>query len=358
MKLQFHCLICWSIFSLCIPLNALADERSSTQKIDREMAASSTDRKNNISRPVLTATKSIQGQNEQEAEAMGEEELRSSKQIAFASAPSPTPNIGRNLASDTSKTESDKNESILIESNRIRSQYEQEVEAIAEAGLRNDEQVALARPLLPKLEIGREQVAPIAKTEDNKRPVFIEADLIQGHNELEVEGIGNAELRSGDKVITANRMKYLQDTDDIEVEGDVRLEEQGDVMEGSRLKMNLESKIGQMDQPNFSLKDGSSRGSADRVLMEGDEQYRFRQARYTTCPEGNEDWVIQAEDLELDNNEKVGTARHATLKFLGIPIGYTPWGVSHTAESVRLGFSLPLIVLILKLVSTSPCHFI
>jgi len=341
MRLQFYRLICWSIFSLCISPNALADERSSTQKIDREMATSPTDIRSKMNRPVFTVSKNIQGQNEQEAEAMAEKELRSSKQIAFASAPSPTPNFRRNLASDIAKTENDKNEFTLIESNRKRSQNEQEVEAIAETGLRSGEQVALAKPLLPKLKIGREQVAPIAKTEDSKRPVFIEADLIQGHNELEVEGIGNAELRSGDLVLTANRMKYHQDTDDIEIEGDVRLEDQGDVLEGSRLKMNLESKIGQMDQPNFILKDGSSRGGADRVLMEGDEQYRFRQARYTTCPEGNEDWIIQAEDLELDNNEKVGTVRYAKLKFLGIPIGYTPWGTFSYSGERKTGFLAP-----------------
>ena len=342
MRLQFHRLICWSIFSLCISLNALADERSSTQKIDRAMPTSPTDIRSKISRPVLTETKNIHGQHEQEAEAIGEEELRSSKQIAFTSEPSPTPNIGRDLTSEITKTENVKNEVTLIESNRIRSQNEQEVEAIAEAGLRNGEQVAMARPLLPKFKIGREQVAPIAKTEDDRKPVFIEADLIQGHSELEVEGIGNAELRSGDQVITANRMKYHQDTDDIEIEGDVRIEEQGDVIEGSRLKMNLESKIGQLDQPNFSLNDDSSRGSADRVLMEGDEMYQFRQARYTTCPEGNEDWVIQAEDLELNNNEKVGTARHAILKFLGIPIGYTPWANFSYSRERKTGFFAPI----------------
>ena len=54
-------------------------------------------------------------------------------------------------------------------------------------------------------------------------------------------------------------MKYHQNTDDIEVEGDVRVEQQGDVIEGSRLKMNLESKTGQMDNPSYQLKDGSSR---------------------------------------------------------------------------------------------------
>ena len=97
-------------------------------------------------------------------------------------------------------------------------------------------------------------MAPIAKTENNERPVFIEADLIQGHNELEVEGIGNAELRSDDQIITADRMKYLQETDDIEVEGDVRVEQQGDIIEGSRLRMNLESKTGQNGQPKLPAK--------------------------------------------------------------------------------------------------------
>ncbi|MCK5435274.1 MAG: hypothetical protein KAI88_01475, partial [Nitrosomonadaceae bacterium] len=96
------------------------------------MATSPTDIRSKMNRPVLTVNKNIQGQNEQEAEAMAEKELRSSKQIAFASAPSPTPNIRRNLASDITKTENDKNEFTLIESNRIRSQNEQEVEAIAE----------------------------------------------------------------------------------------------------------------------------------------------------------------------------------------------------------------------------------
>lgn len=341
MRLQFHRPICWSIFSLCISLNAFADERSSTQKIDREMATSSADIRNNRSRPVLTVTKSIQGHNEQEAEAMGEEELRSSKQIAFAGGPSYALKIGQKLASDITKTENNKNESTLTESNRTRSQYEQEVEAIAEAGLRSGEQVAMAKPLSPKLKMGRELVTPIAKTEDYKKPVFIEADLIQGYSELEIEGIGNAELRSGDQVITANRMKYFQNTDDIEVEGDVRVERGGNVLEGSRLKMNLESKIGQIDQPQFSLRDGSSRGSANIVLLEGEGRYRFRQAYYTTCPEGNEDWIIQADDLELNDNEKIGTGRHAKLTFLGVPIAYTPWfDFSYSGER-KSGFLAP-----------------
>ena len=48
------------------------------------------------------------------------------------------------------------------------------------------------------------------ETENNERPIFIQADLIQGHDEQEIEGIGNAELISEDQIITADRMKYYR----------------------------------------------------------------------------------------------------------------------------------------------------
>ena len=342
MRLQLYHSTCWSIFLLCISFNAPADERSSVQIIDSEVAISPSEKRNIKRKPILTLTKSLQNHSELEAESIGKKELRSSKHTAFADAALPKQNIKQNLVLGSIKNENQKNQSAFAKSKHIQNKNIQELESIAGSGLRNGEQIALMKPLSPKQKIGREIVAPIAKTENNERPVFIEADLIQGHNELEVEGIGNAELRSDDQIITADRMKYFQDTDDIEVEGDVRVEQQGDIIEGSRLKMNLESKTGQMDNPSYQLKDGSSRGGAKTVLIEGEGLYRFRQARYTTCPEGNEDWVVEANDLEMDDNDKTGTARSAKLKFLGLPIGYTPWGNFSYSGERKTGLLAPI----------------
>ena len=342
MRLQLYHSTCWSIFLLCISFNVAADERSSVQIIDSEVAISPSEKRNIKSKPILTLTKSLQNHSELEAESIGKKELRSSKHTAFSDAALPKQNIKRNLALNPIKNENQKNQSEFAKSKHIQNKNIQELESIAGSGLRNGEQIALMKPLSPKQKIGREIVAPIAKTENNEKPVFIEADLIQGHNELEVEGIGNAELRSDDQIITADRMKYFQETDDIEVEGDVRVEQQGDVIEGSRLKMNLESKTGQMDNPSYQLKDGSSRGGAKTVLIEGEGLYRFRQARYTTCPEGNEDWVVEANDLEMDDNDKTGTARSAKLKFLGLPIGYTPWGNFSYSGERKTGLLAPI----------------
>ena len=342
MRLQFYRPICWSVFLLCISFNAPADERSSTQTIDSEMATSPSEKRDLKRKPILTLTKSLQNHSEFEAESIGKKELRSNKHTAFDGIPLSKQNIRQNLALSSVKNENQKNQSSFAESKHIQNQSVRELESIAGSELRNGEQIALMKPLSPKLKIGREIMVPIAKTENNEKLVFIEADLIQGHNELEIEGIGNAELRSDDQIITADRMKYFQDTDDIEVEGDVRVEQQGDVIEGSRLKMNLESKTGQMDNPSYQLKDGSSRGGAKTVLIEGEGLYRFRQARYTTCPEGNEDWIIEADDLEMDDNEKTGTARGAKLKFLGLPVGYTPWGNFSYSGERKTGLLAPI----------------
>jgi LPS-assembly protein len=341
MKLQFYRPVCWSVFLLCITFNAPADERSSTQTIDSEMATSPSEKRNLKRKPILTLTKSLQNHSEFEAESIGKKELRSNKHTAFDGIPLSKQNIKQNLALSSVKNENQKNQSSFAESKHTQNQSVRELESIAGSELRNGEQIALMKPLSPKLKIGREIVVPIASTENNEKLVFIEADLIQGHNELEVEGIGNAELRSDDQIITADRMKYFQETDDIEVEGNVRVEQQGDVIEGSRLKMNLESKTGQMDNPSYQLKDGSSRGGAKTILIEGEGLYRFRQARYTTCPEGNEDWIIEADDLEMDDNEKTGTVRGAKLKFLGMPIGYTPWGNFSYSGERKTGLLAP-----------------
>lgn len=344
MRLQFYRPVCWSIFLLCIFLNAHADERSSAQIIDIAEEVSSEVNKNKRNEPVLTINRNLQNQNhsEFEIESLGKEDLRSNKHAAFADTPLPKQGMRKNLALISGENKIQKNQFTFNESKHIQNQNIQELESIAGSGLRDGEQIAMMKPQLPRLKSGRGMVAPIAKTENTERPVFIEADLIQGHNELEVEGIGNAELRSGDQIITADRMKYHQNTDDIEVDGSVRVEQQGDVIEGSRLKMNLESKTGQMDNPSYLLKDGSSRGGAKTVLIEGEGLYRFKNARYTTCPEGNEDWIVEANDLEMDDNKKTGTARGAKLKFLGLPIGYTPWGNFSYSGERKTGLLAPI----------------
>lgn len=306
------------------------------------LAAPATGTENKENRPVLAGTEQIPGHREQE----GEAKLRSGTQgspvapaVAPASAPSPTLKSGNKLATPTAETEANKNRSLFTDTEHIRGHLAQEGDARLRLGgaVAPDETPSLALKDESKLAI------PIIETEKKKsRPIFIAADRLEGHVEKEVEAIGKAELFTGDRFVSADRMKYHQSTDEVEAEGGVRVEQRGDILEGSRLKFNLASKTGELSNPRYSLKDASSRGYANMLLFEGENQYRLRQATYTTCPAGDDDWFLQVGDLEIDHAKKTGTARKVKLIFKDVPILYTPWMDFSFSGQRKSGLLAPL----------------
>jgi LPS-assembly protein len=169
--------------------------------------------------------------------------------------------------------------------------------------------------------------------ESENKLVYIDADSLEGTVDEMFEAIGNVEVRSDDKLITAKRIRYLPNTNEITVEDTVRIERRGgkDLIEGSELRLNLDNTTGQLSQVSYRLQEGldkdvgSARGNAKLLMFEGEDNYRVRQGSYTTCPEGDNDWTLLADDLKIDNKQQVGTGRHVKIAFKGVPIVYTPW---------------------------------
>ncbi|MBE7526325.1 LPS-assembly protein LptD [Betaproteobacteria bacterium PRO4] len=183
---------------------------------------------------------------------------------------------------------------------------------------------------------------PSPKTGE-RQPVHIEADRIDGHSQQEIEATGKVRMRQGDQTLTADRVKYYQDSEDVEVEGNAQLDRPDDTLWGTYLQMNLNDDTGQLSDPRYLQKDGSGRGSGEQLLLEGKNQYRFRKARYTTCPEDNHDWYILADDLEIDNGTKVATARHVSVRFKDVPILYVPWMNFSFGNERKTGFLSPIM---------------
>lgn len=176
-----------------------------------------------------------------------------------------------------------------------------------------------------------------------KLPVFIEADLIKGYPQQELEAIGKAKLQRGDQVLSAEHVKYFPTTKDAVIEGKLKFERENDVLEGTYLRLNLESITGELGQPSYFLKEGGGRGSGNLFLFEGEDHYRLKKGSYTTCPVGNNDWFIRAEDLEIDNEEEIGTARHVRVLFKDVPILYLPWLNFSYSGKRKTGFLAPVV---------------
>jgi len=161
-------------------------------------------------------------------------------------------------------------------------------------------------------------------------PAFVTADRIVGIAGVEVEAVGNAELRKGATTLFADRIRYVNEFDEAEALGNVRLRMGEDELRGPRLRLRVSDNAGVMDDLSFSLAPrqlGStgraaaptgSRGTAKVARFDGQDHVRVSDTTFTTCKPGQDDWQLSAEELDLDLGREVGTARGARLTFLGL----------------------------------------
>lgn len=156
-------------------------------------------------------------------------------------------------------------------------------------------------------------------------PAFVEADHLSGKKEDRIEATGNAVLRKRGQSIRADRLLYFQDTQDLDALGSVVLEQDGNTMSGPHLKLNLDTNVGAMEQPVFYLAENGGRGAADILNIHDKQHFTLDNATYTTCPADNQDWLLKMHGLEIDRDRQIGTAHHARVEFMGVPILYSPW---------------------------------
>ena len=189
-------------------------------------------------------------------------------------------------------------------------------------------------------------------------PVFIEADRLRGHTDRDTEAEGGVRLRKRGQTVFADWLRHDTLSDEITAVGNVRIQQGGALVEGERLRYNLGSERGHMERPRYTLtgvppapqppaavkqrfSDADARGRADRLLFEGPGQYRAEQSEYTTCEPGNDAWYLRSAQLHIDKDRDVGTARDASIVFMGHTLFYLPYLTFSLHQERKSGFLTP-----------------
>lgn len=154
--------------------------------------------------------------------------------------------------------------------------------------------------------------------------VFLRADVTEGNREA-IEATGNVELRAQHDTVLADFMRYERGTDTIHARGNVVVRRQGTWMAGPEIDYARNDATGALQQPTFYVDDVGGRGDAELLEFVGPQRYDVTQSRFTTCKASCEDWFLMADRMKIDTQRSVGTAYNASLRFMDVPIFYTPW---------------------------------
>lgn len=181
-----------------------------------------------------------------------------------------------------------------------------------------------------------------ATSAPQEAPVIIEADSLASKTADQIEASGDATLSQGDQSIRADQLLFNQRTQEVEAQGSVMLQQNGNTMAGPHLQLNMDKNVGAMEQPQFYLKENNARGSAEALHIQDRQHFTLDNATYTTCPAGNQDWQMKMGLLEIDRERQVGIAHSASVEFKGVPILYSPWMDFPLNNQRKSGFLAPI----------------
>jgi len=154
---------------------------------------------------------------------------------------------------------------------------------------------------------------------------------------------GNVELQRGTQQLTAEHLEYNEAKELIDVQGDVRIWDEGAYGSGHRAHIDLGADTTELFGTEYIFLDTHSRGQAADALITGEDLVVINNADYTTCNPGSNAWVINAETLKLDFAEDVGTAHNAWLEVGGVPVFYTPYATFPLSDKRKSGLLVPSV---------------
>jgi LPS-assembly protein len=178
---------------------------------------------------------------------------------------------------------------------------------------------------------------------ENPGEIDLQADTAQASDGNVFTLEGNAVVLYGSQRLEAERITYRQDENELTADGDIRFTAPGLSIDGEDATLYPDVEKGSMNNITYTLTDVHGRGAADVLNLESRYNQQLEQASYTTCPPDNYDWLLSANQVDLDRAEGVGIARNAKLAFKGVPIMYTPYISFPIDDRRRSGLLIPKV---------------
>jgi LPS-assembly protein len=183
-------------------------------------------------------------------------------------------------------------------------------------------------------EPGRWESCPPASAIFAERPPS--SNTLPGQTELQADeaisqadGIsrfrGQVVVQRDGRTLQSDEASYDHRTQEVKVEGHVLFHSDALVMQSERATMQMQENSGEFAGVAFHLPAQHAFGKADNFTLSDAAHSTLKGVSYTTCSPGQEDWLLKANRLQLDQQDNTGEAYHTVLRFKGVPIFYSPY---------------------------------
>lgn len=182
------------------------------------------------------------------------------------------------------------------------------------------------------------------KTAKKDAPTYVSAKASRYEQEQQVATLaGDVVMRQGSMQVEADEASLMQAENRGELNGNVRLRDNGALVVGDHAAVQLDNGEAQIDNAEYVLHKASVRGSALYAKRQEDSIIRLKDGTYTRCEPGSNAWNLKGNNITLNPATGFGTATNVTLRVKDIPVFYTPYIYFPIDDRRQSGFLPPSI---------------
>ncbi|MBT3811932.1 MAG: LPS-assembly protein LptD [Gammaproteobacteria bacterium] len=134
------------------------------------------------------------------------------------------------------------------------------------------------------------------------------------------------DLRRADQHITANHADFNKASGVLDLYGDVMYSDGGMALHSTSAQVNLENNSSLLRDVSFINPASPIRGSAEVVYRDTPTFSRYKEVTYTACEPGNQDWMLHASRMKVNDETGRVSVKHGWMEFKSIPVMYFPYG--------------------------------
>jgi LPS-assembly protein len=190
----------------------------------------------------------------------------------------------------------------------------------------------------------QDQAEPLSNNSptDDDGEIHVDADSLETTHDGTSTLRGNVEIRQGQRTLHTRQATFDAATQTFQVDSEVDYSDPNLQVSGSAAHVDPAGGA-TFEGAQFSLPARNARGQAKQIDASPTGELELKGVRYTSCPVGEEDWVIRASDIKINQAQGIGVGRGVRLDFKGVPILYAPFISFPVANERKSGFLFPTL---------------
>ncbi|MBW8192308.1 LPS assembly protein LptD [Neiella marina] len=179
---------------------------------------------------------------------------------------------------------------------------------------------------------------------DENLPLTISADNVSGDHQNKLAFTGQVKVTRGQHSLTAEQATMDRQTQQLEATGNVHYQAPNIVVDSSNLSANGASSVITMSESSYQMVNNPTHGSAEHIeIRQNDKKFVLIDGSFTTCPKGDESWVMNADEIQLDGQSEWGEARNSVIRVGNVPVLWLPYMTFPLSDKRKSGLLFPTI---------------